>query len=102
MENNRQNRNIKIKKIETEHQHPSLPLELPLEIVLEEEKFYNAAATLLNEKIKRYEKKYSKTLPTKIFAMAAYDVIVCLMRYCNPLEATDSAQEFSSCNENFE
>ena len=72
---------------------------LPVTILLSEEKFYNDAAKLLNKKVKDYEKEYSKTPPAKILAMAAYDIIVCLMRYCNPLEAADLAQNFGSFNE---
>lgn len=62
---------------------------LPVEILLDEERFYNAAAELLNKKIKYYEKKYSETPHAKIMALASFDLIVCLMRYCNPLEAAD-------------
>ena len=75
---------------------------LPVEVVLGEERFYNAAAELLNKKVKDYELEYSKTPPAKIFAMAAYDVIVCLMRYCDPLEATEWMQEFEAKNEQSE
>ena len=74
---------------------------LPVEILLSEERFYNDAAELLNKKFRDYEKKYSKTPPSKVLAMAAYDVIVCLMRYCDPL-ATDLPQDFSSFNEQIE
>jgi len=75
---------------------------LPVTILLSEEKFYNDAAELLNKKVKDYEKEYSKAPPAKIFAMAAYDVVVCLLRFCDPLEATDLAQNFSSFNEQIE
>ena len=70
---------------------------LPVTILLSEERFYNDAAELLNKKFKDYEKEYSKTPPAKIFAMAAYDVIVGLLTYCDPL--TDSVQNFDAFNE---
>ena len=74
---------------------------LPVSILLSEERFYNDAAKLLNKKVKDYEKEYSKAQPAKILAMAAYDVVVCLLRYCDPL-ATDFSQNFSSFNEHIE
>ena len=71
---------------------------LPVTILLSEERFYNDAAKLLNKKVKDYEKEYSKTPPAKIFAMAAYDVVVGLLKYCDPL-ATDFTQNSCSFNE---
>ena len=71
---------------------------LPVSILLDEERFYNDAAKLLNKKVKDYEKEYSKKTPDRIFAMAAYDLVVCLLKYCDPL-ATEFTQNTCSFNE---
>jgi len=75
---------------------------LPVTILLSEERFYNDAAKLLNKKVKDYEQEYSRTPPAKIFAMAAYNVIVGLLKYCDPLEATEWIQKFEEKNEQVE
>ena len=69
---------------------------LPVTILLSEEKFYNDAAELLNKKVRDYEKEYSKTPPSKILAMAAYDVVVGLLKFCDPLNSFNGQLEENS------
>jgi len=75
---------------------------LPLEINIDEEQFYRDAEKLLEKKVEYYEKKYSNKSRGDILGMAAYDAIVCLLRYCNPMDSAELAQKFSSFNEQIE
>jgi cell division protein ZapA (FtsZ GTPase activity inhibitor) len=75
---------------------------LPLEVNLDEEEFFRIAEALLNKKVEFYEKKYSNRSRTTVLTLAAYDLTVCLLRYCNSIDGSLLAQKLRSLNEQIE
>ena len=75
---------------------------LPLEINRDEEEFFRIAETLLNKKVEFYEKKYSNKPRANVLTLAAYDLTVCLLRYCNSVDGSQLEQKLRSLNEQIE
>jgi hypothetical protein len=72
---------------------------LSLEVEPDEERFYREARILLNTKVKFYEKKYSNKSRAQVLTMAAYDLAICCLRYCNEIDGSQLTQELCSINE---